>query len=53
MELGRVTVEELGMLWISLNDAAVGNTVASTYGQEYIAYGNALKQVLEKFAKLD
>ena len=53
MELGRVTVEELGMLWISLNDAAVGNTVASTYGQEHIAYGNALKQVLEKFAKLD
>jgi hypothetical protein len=53
MELGRVIVEELGMKWITMNDAAVGDTVASTFASQSEAYGTALRTVLDKIAKLD
>ncbi len=52
MELGRIVCEEIGMSAIGLNQAAVSNVVASTYGSERIAYENALRQTLEKFEKL-
>ena len=53
MELGRIVGEEMGMSWLTINDAAVANTVASTYASENVAYATALRTVLEKFERLE
>lgn len=53
MEFGRVVLAEVGMNWISMNEAAVAGTVSSTFASESEMYANALRSAIEKFAKLE
>jgi len=52
MEMGRVVVAELGMQWISMNEAAVANNISSTFAQERDAYQHALEKVLADVANI-